>query len=381
MKKCSILIALPLLWSCANMDYDISKGIDNEYTLFSDEISVPVGDIGPVSLGILLDGTGFRETINEYVKEDEDGFLVVEKEDNVYQNFVMFFSMMLPDPSLPVDFPVGSCSKSIETMASALTGIGVSLTRQSLSLYGTNPLTEDISISGKLSLMSEAGDETPAIVLASEEFSQVPVSAEAQKGDLLQVVSPNEKAFYECELENLMLHLPGSLMEKDPLSGLGVISLGYQYKSYLSLGNDFSLPFSFTIDNINLQLGQYKVKEATVCTEVSNEIPFTLTVDSVEVLVAKTLEDGTTADEVYENVGITPGLVIASGSKGYPTLSPLEIVIGAREGTIPDISGLRINFTIGPPTGEGDTRIGLNQNVFFNNLRATVSGGITIQGL
>lgn len=42
MKRLFILIALPLLWSCANMDYDISNGIDNEYTLFSDEVSVPV---------------------------------------------------------------------------------------------------------------------------------------------------------------------------------------------------------------------------------------------------------------------------------------------------------------------------------------------------
>ena len=110
MKKCLFLFALPWLWSCADMDYDISKGIDPEFTLFSDEISVPVGNVGPVSLGILLDGTGLRETINEYVQEDADGFLVLEKEEQVYQNFVMLFSMMLPDPSMPVDFPAGRCT-------------------------------------------------------------------------------------------------------------------------------------------------------------------------------------------------------------------------------------------------------------------------------
>ena len=372
MKRSFILIALPLLWSCANMDYDISNGIDNEYTLFSEKISVPVGDVGPVSLGILLDGTGFRETIDQYVKEDEDGFLVIEKEDQVYQNFVMLFSMMLPDPSLPIDYPVGACSKSIETMANALTNIGVSLSGQVLNLYATNPLTDDISISGKLTLMSDIVGETPATVIASEEFSKVPVSAGAEKATFLQVVRSDEKAFYGCNLENLTLHLPGSLTEKDPSSGLGIISLGYQYKSFLSLGDEFSLPFSYTIDDMDLRLGQYKVKEATIRTEVSNEIPITLTLDSVDVLVD---------DEVYEDVSITPGLVIASGSKGHPAVSPLEIVIQAKDGTIPDISGLRLGFTIGPPTGAGDTRIGLNQNVNFNNLRATVSGGITFQGL
>ena len=371
MKHLSVLLVLPLLWSCANMDYDVSKGIDNEYTLFSDEISLPVGNVGPVSMGILLDGTGYLETISDYVKEDEDGFLVIEKEDQLYQNLVIVLSMMMGDPTIPFDFPAGSCSTSIETMASAITGIGISLAQQSLSLYAANPLTEDISVSGKLTLKSEATAETPATVIASEEFSQVGVSAGADKGSVRQVVRSDEKAFYGCELENLTLHLPGSVTEKDPSGGLSVISLEFKYKSFLSLGKEFSIPISYTIDDMDLQLGQYKVKEATIRTEVSNEIPLTLTIDSVDVMVG---------DEVYENVTITQGLVIASGSKGHPAVSPLEIVVRAKEGTIPDIGGLKLNFTLGPPTGEGDARLGLRQNVYFNNLRATVSGGITIQG-
>lgn len=361
-----------LLWSCANKDYDISKGIDKEMTLFTDEISVPGGDIGPVSLGTLLDGTGFRETINEYVKEDEEGFLVIEKEDQVYQSIVMLLSMMLPDPSMPVDFPVGNFSKSIETMASALTGIGISLAQQSFSLYATNPLTEDIAVTGNLTLKSASGGEPQDNLIASEEFSHVQVSAGSDKGILLQVDRSAAEAFYGCDLENIVLHLPGSLTEKDPLGGLNVISIGYQYKSYLSLGDEFSSPFVFTIGDMDLPLGQFKVKEATICTEVSNEIPLTLTVNSIEAMVG---------EEVFENVGVTPDLVIASGSKEHPTVSPLEIVIKAKEGTIPDISGLRISLTIGPSSGEGDSRIGLNQNVYFNNIRAKVSGGITFKGL
>ena len=372
MKKYSLLLALPLLWCCANMDYDISKGVDNEYTLFSDEISVPVGDVGPVSLGSLLDGTGMRETISEYVKEDNDGFLFVEKEDLLYSNFVMLFSMMLPDPSLPVDFPVGACSKSIETMATSLASLGVSLSGQTLNLYATNPLTEGISVSGNLLLKSDTDGASPATIIASEAFSNVPVSAGAEKSTILQVARSNEKAFYECGLEDLTLHLPGSLTEKDPSSGLGIISLGYKYSSFLSLGDEFSLPFDYTVDDLDLKLGQYKVKKATICTEVSNEIPVTFTVDSLKVLVG---------NEIFENVSITQGLNIASGSKGHPAVSPLEIIIEAKEGTIPDISALDIYFTVGPPSGEGDTRIGLKQNVYFNNLRAKVSGGITFQGL
>ena len=59
----------------------------------------------------------------------------------------------------------------------------------------------------------------------------------------------------------------------------------------------------------------------------------------------------------------------------------MEIVIKAQTGTIPDISGLRLTFSVKAPTGAGDKRLNMQQSIRFNNIRATVSGGITIQGL
>lgn len=37
-----------LLFGCSGSRYDISDGFNKDITLFSDEISVPVGSIGPV---------------------------------------------------------------------------------------------------------------------------------------------------------------------------------------------------------------------------------------------------------------------------------------------------------------------------------------------
>ena len=51
------------------------------------------------------------------------------------------------------------------------------------------------------------------------------------------------------------------------------------------------------------------------------------------------------------------------------------------EGTIPDIAGLQLNLSVKAPTGEGDKRLNMNQSIRFNNLRATVTGGITFQSL
>jgi len=375
-----LLLILPVLSSCDNLDYDISKGVDSEVTLFSDKVSAPVGDVGPLSMGILLDKTGLREQLDGYVGEDEDGFIVLENTNQFYSSFVLMFSMLFPDTSVPIDYPVGAVSDSFGSIASSITSLGVTLAQQVFTLYAQNPLTEDISVSGKMRLVNKADDGTPAVDLVSEEFTNVPVAAGAEKATVLKAERSFEKAFTACELENVVIHLPASYMEKDPLGGMSIVGLGYDYKSYLSLGETFSFPLSYDINDMDLPLAQYLVKEARICTEVSNEIPVTFVMEKMEVLVEKTDAAGNTYDDVYENVSITPGLRIASGCKNKPTVSPLEIEIKAVEGTIPDISGLRLTFTVLPPTGEGDQRLGMNQNVNFNNIRATISGGITIQG-
>ncbi|MBR1869587.1 MAG: hypothetical protein IJ799_05940 [Bacteroidales bacterium] len=69
----------------------------------------------------------------------------------------------------------------------------------------------------------------------------------------------------------------------------------------------------------------------------------------------------------------------AAGSPGKPSVSPLRIGIKATEGTIPDISGLRLYLRFLAPQGVEDKRLGNNQELNFNNIRATISGGITLQ--
>lgn len=146
----------------------------------------------------------------------------------------------------------------------------------------------------------------------------------------------------------------------------------------MALTSDFPSAIPFDLNNLNVPLAQYKVKEARIRTEVSSEIPVTLEVESVQVLVKKTGEDGKESIDVSEDVSISPNLRISSGTSGNPVVSPLEIVIKAQTGTLPDISGLRLSFSIKAPTGAGDKRLGLSQSIIFNNIRATVSGGITI---
>ena len=116
--------------------------------------------------------------------------------------------------------------------------------------------------------------------------------------------------------------------------------------------------------------------------DVSNEIPISLELASVKVLVKQMSEKGREVLVPSEDVTVTPGLKVNSGRSGNPVISPLEIVIQAKEGTtIPDISGLELELKIMAPDGDGDKRINMNQSVSFNNIRAKVSGGITIPNL
>ena len=385
MKRLFVLfiLSLPLVWACENMDYDISEGVDNEITLFGDQVSVPIGDVGPLTPKSMLgdSGEGTMDAIKDYVKEDEEGYLVVEDKNSFYDNYVMLINYLLPDQTIPIDLPVDDASGNLKSSAEILEGFGFTLSPQVFTLCATNPLTEDISVSGSMKLLSAPGDVTPAELLKSQVFTNAKVKAETTDAEVLKVELTDKKPVSSYIFENIFLHLPASMLEKDPLSGFSAFSLSYKYKSYISFGNDLPGEIPVDIDDLDLQLAQYRVKEAKICTEVSNEIPVTLELTSVDVYMKQIDADGKVSSVKCDDVSVTSGLRINSGTSGNPTITPLEIVIKADKGTIPDISRLSLTLAIKAPTGDGDKRLNMNQAVYFNKLRATVSGGITIQGL
>ena len=381
MKKFPILLALPLLWSCANMDYDTSRGIDKEMTLFSDEISIPIADIGPLSPTQLLGDVDLGSTLGNIFKEDEDGYLVVEKEETIYSNPVLLLYMSSLNPTQPLDVNISDFTGYPGASTESPASMGLSPALQEFSLYAENPFTEEIAVSGKATLSAQAKDDSPAKILSSESFDRASVPAGSRDGVLLRKEIDGQSIIDVCSLEDMVLHLPASFLEKDPLGGLSSVTLGYRYKAHLALVQDFPMQIPIPVNNLDLPLAQYRVKEVLLSTEVSNEIPLTLVLESVEVMVNETDEEGNVKSVVCEDVSVTPGLTIASGSSAAPVVSPLAISIKALEGTIPDIAGLQLNLAVKAPTGNGDKRLNMNQSISFNNIRASVAGGITIRSL
>lgn len=364
-----LFIPLVLVASCKHLEYDISEGLDKEMTLFTDEVSFPIADIGPLSPKNLLGNVDLGSTLGGLFKEDEEGYLVVEKEETICSKPVLL--LVGADPAQPQDVVVDDFTGYPGATASSLGLFGILPALQTFSLYAMNPLTVGMSVSGKATLSP----------LSSEAFDNVPVPAQSGDYEFYHKALDGQSIIEYCLLENMVLHLPASLLENDPTGGWSAITLGYRYKAYLSLGSDFPMQIPIPVNDLNLPLGQYQVKDVLLSTEVVSEIPVTLVVESVEVMVKGTDEEGNEETVVCDDVSITPGLTIASGSRDVPAVSPLEIHIKTGEGTIPDIAGLQLKLSVKAPSGEGDKRLNMNQTICFNKLRATVSGGITIKGL
>ena len=366
-----LLLAPVLVWSCENMDYDLSRGIEKEATLFSDMVSVPVGDVGPISPKQLLSQSSMGSMIESIVAQDEEGYLVLEDSKSSDPSYVMLLSYTIPDPSKPADVSLADFSGTIQDKAALLRSFGLIQSKQVFTMTAANPLTEDISISGKVTVSSQANGDTPAETLFTRELSKSTVPADTKAAEIIREERDGGNPFSDYRVESIRLHLPASIITKDPLNGLGSFYIAYNYKSYLSLGSDFPTSLPIGINDLKVPLGQYRVKEALIRMDVMNEIPITLVAESVELL----------SEQPDVKVSVTPGLTIAAGCPSKPVTSPLEIFVKADEGTIPDISGIRLNVAIKAPVGVEDTRLGMNQRIFFNKIRATVSGGITIQGL
>jgi len=373
-----LFVLIPALFSCAKDQYDVSRGIDREVTLFGDEVSLPLADVGPFSPKLLLEQAGLYGFLKDYVTEDEDGYLVVENSGDIYNDFAFTIYMGLSNPSEASSVSINDFTDELDSSGGVMEAIGFALTPQTFTLLASNPLTEDISVSGKLTLNSPDDGETPVQAIHSEAFTNVKVPASATKAEILRVQDNGDLAMHDCLVENLSLNLPPSILTLDPKNGLGNFILSYRYKSFLCMKQDLgSLPL--TID-LNLELAKYNVKEVKICADVSNEIPLDLELEGARLLVKEILDNGNEGRKVYDDVTITPDIKIAGGSTGNPSISPIEIVIKANEGTIPDIAGLELDLSVLAPRNVADKRMGMNQKLYFNNLRAKISGGITISG-
>ena len=99
------LLLTVLLPACAGKEYDMSEGLNTELTLFEEEVSVPVGKIGPFTLSTVLDRLsaveGIGTLLSDYIKVDHDGALYLEDSETFYRDNIYEVERSTGDVSAP----------------------------------------------------------------------------------------------------------------------------------------------------------------------------------------------------------------------------------------------------------------------------------------
>ena len=110
-------LGLALVAACSRPEYDISDGVNTEVTLFQDELSVPIGGLGPFTFGsvfeLLDEVEGIGPLISEFFKVAPDGSVYVEEKGNIFKISAYELENRLDDPAVPQSWNAGYWSTFI----------------------------------------------------------------------------------------------------------------------------------------------------------------------------------------------------------------------------------------------------------------------------
>ena len=373
-----------LLAGCVNWDYDTEgKGVSTEVTLFGDEIAVPIGSIGPVTLGSLLDkllaSDGTLSLISNFIKVDEDGMLYLEDEGELYSINVYEIEKSQGDVSSPFIWDAGSPYASPGGPALILSYIGLCVTNQTVNLSFSNPFYIDVPVSCQASV--QCLDASWMYSYESDFATMEKLSGGGGAFGSFALPADINDAVSAIYLSDLKFDMPANpvtcLSNKN---GNSVLSIQYKHRCGLGVGPTFALNnLEIELDDLGLEIGKYNLHSGTVTLEVENTLPIAFTLEKVEVLKPVVADDAPEGSlEVDENISVTEGLRIDGGTPDKPAMSTLKIDLGAAEGTIPDIKDVRLTLSVAAQEGLEPIAITASQGLYVKSSSARLSGGFTI---
>jgi hypothetical protein len=367
--------------SCSRSEYDISEGFNKDITLFEKEISVPIGSIGPITIGSTLGGLSAIEGIGglvaEYIKEDADGNLVLEDNGDIFRINIYELEKKLGDVSIAQTWNAGYQSGYVGGMASLLGYLGLKVSNQKLTVSALNPLYVDVhaSCGATYGCMGTDGFYTAAI----EALDDVNMSAR-KTIEAASVAVPDDvtSPVASISFANLAMDLPANPVSKlDNKNGNLFFAYTYSYVCGIAVGESFALPLSnISTGDINLEIGKFKLKKCEVTVEIENTIPLAVSIDNVRVLKPRASKEEEAV--VDENIAVTSGITVAGGSLEKPAVTQLTIAIEALEGTIPDISEMLMDLNFAAQPDLGAVTLSAKQGLLVKSSSAKLSGGITI---
>lgn len=379
MKKTSLfaLAGAIALAGCVKSEYNMPRGLlksaDKEITLFQDRITVPVGSIGPLTLGLVLDQIPI---FSGMVTTDENGLLIAESETEMYRVNVYETMVETGQWAQPYTWNCGYCYGSAAGMAATLGYMGFTCPQQTMTITAKNPLTaDDISLQGTIKATRYVNDpwtyEKPL-----EGAYLTPGGTDEGMTVLADIEIPGNGCISSIQIENLTMNLPGNPDRLIRYSSQQDFVFTSRHRSHLAVGSAFTLSPAIPLENVSVPLGKFRFKKCVVRLELENTLPLDVTVDEIKVL-KPAISEGAQREE-DTNIVISGPIHIGAGSLETPVVSPIELQVEALEGTIPDLNGIKITVTVKGDEQFASTLLSAKQGVYVKSSSATLVGGITL---
>ena len=363
-----LLLLVGALAACEHPEYDLSKGVDLTVRLFEDEITVPIGSTAPITVKATLGKT----SLYEFVKEGDDGLLWAEEESETYA--VDIYEILASKPAevtnAPFTWETGYHYASPASMVSMLAFLGFTSPNQTVTLKAYNPLTKPIGLTGNASVIARNMKTYQQTWAQTQELNET-LESNSNVKTFYTFNVPVDDAVSAITVDKLTLSLPA-----EPASYLRSKSqprfiLSVQHRANVAVPPTFSMKQALPLTNLNVPLGNFKLRKCVAELTLVNTLPLDVTIHSIQVLQS----DGTTVDD---NIVISNDIEIGGGSLDAPTESTVRLQVEALTGTIPDITGINIDVTVKGSDTHQKTVLSAKQGLSVKSASAKIVGGITL---
>lgn len=359
-----------VILGCSRSRYDISDGFNKDITLFSEEISVPVGSIGPVSVLSLLMNSSIGKMLSSFVKEGEDGALVIEGQQSLYAANVFRIQEQAADPSQPFTFVAGDCNEGFSGMAGMLGYLGLSCLEQRIVLSATNPLMDAVPVRASWQLSDGEYNLVEPIDFSLPRNRRNPYTIKELQLPETSYSVPSSIALSGLEMD--MPALPASRIYDE--TEMDVFRVGCVHKCKLGVPESFSISQTINVEDAKFLIGKFRLKRCEVRMEVSSTLPLAVTLKGLRLM--KEDENGTLVPD--ENIVVSSDVTLAAGTLENPGVTPLSLFVEAVEGCIPDVHAMEIDIEVKGQAGCGEEPLSSRQSLSIVSSAARIVGGVTI---
>ena len=363
-----------LLCACTRSEYDAPDGINKEMTLFGEEIYLPIGQVGPVTVKTLLNSNKTIESlVNTLLKEDSDGTFYVESEDVLFSCNAYRQVLNIPDLTQPYHWAIGDQNGSVASTAGLLRLFRIGFINQHLTIQAQNPMTAPLNLNADIWIrcMNNMYAETYSKEFKLEDFS---LKSSYSATPIVQLDVPTETLdmITRIELNGLALDLPANADTQIRSSDDAKFSFLAQFKSNLAPTKEFYFAQVFPISNLNVSLGKYKLHKCQLSFDLENTLPLDVTIKSIKL---KDKEGKEITDVVFSS-----DIKIAGGKPGAPAVTPVALQVEALTGTIPDINAIAVEVEITYSENAGIVPLSSAMGLSLKSAAVKVNGGITLFG-